>query len=178
MDERDGKGRASQNNAKVKQVFKIDLTNAVDVSNMDGATAALNAVQKKLFVDLVQSLTTAGVTADQIPAKIEGLAFGPDVRQGGATVHTLWVANDNDFLSITTDASGNNIPNPNQLSYSVSRMRTWADQSTFRSRWMDSTSKRTICQPVRMKPGRVAIRNDCLPGQGAAPRTPGAMGWG
>jgi len=115
VDERDGKGRASQNNAKVKQVFKIDLAGAVDVSNMDGATAALNAVPKTLFVDMVLSLTNAGITAANIPAKIEGLAFGPDVCTSGKTVHTLWVANDNDFLSTTTDASGNNIPNPNQF---------------------------------------------------------------
>jgi hypothetical protein len=115
VDERDGKGRASQNNAKVKQVFKIDLTGAVDVSHMDGATAALNAVPKTLFLDLVTSLNTAGITSDMIPAKIEGLAFGPDLHQGGTTIHTLWVANDNDFLSTTTDAAGNTIPNPNQF---------------------------------------------------------------
>src|SRR5215813_5427266 len=35
MDERDGKGRAAGNKAKVKQLFKIDLANAVDVSEMD-----------------------------------------------------------------------------------------------------------------------------------------------
>ena len=115
VDERDGKGRASQNNAKIKQIFKIDLAGAVDVSDMDGATAAMNAVPKTLFADLVTSMTAAGMTAADIPAKIEGLAFGPDVRQGDTTVHTLWVANDNDFLSTTTDAAGNTIPNPNQF---------------------------------------------------------------
>ena len=58
-----------------------------------------------------------GVGADQIPAKIEGLAFGADVlvrAQGstpGMTMHTLWVANDNDFLQ---DYSGPNT-NPNQF---------------------------------------------------------------
>ena len=37
VDERDGKGRGeTSNNAKVKQLFKIDLTDAVDVSAMDG----------------------------------------------------------------------------------------------------------------------------------------------
>jgi hypothetical protein len=115
VDERDGKGRASQNNAKVKQLFKIDLDGAVDVSTMDGTTAATHAVAKTLFLDIVKSLTANGISAGDIPAKIEGVAFGPDVKQGNTTVHTLWIANDNDFLSITTDASGNNIPNPNQF---------------------------------------------------------------
>jgi hypothetical protein len=115
VDERDGKGRASQNNAKIKQLFKIDLNGAVDVSDMDGATAALNAVPKTLFVDVVASLIAGGFTAGDIPAKIEGVAFGPDIRQAGKNVHTLWIANDNDFLNTTTDASNNIIPNPNQF---------------------------------------------------------------
>ncbi len=115
VDERDGKGRASQNNAKVKQLFKIDLNGAVDVSDMDGATAALNAVPKTLFLDVVAALTAGGFTAGDIPAKIEGVAFGPDIRQAGKTVHTLWLANDNDFLATTTDANNNTIPNPNQF---------------------------------------------------------------
>jgi hypothetical protein len=47
VDERDGKGRADQNNAKVKELFKIDLDGAVDVSKMDGTTAANNAVARR-----------------------------------------------------------------------------------------------------------------------------------
>src|SRR5882757_8759206 len=43
VDERDGKGRGNANNAKVKQLFKIDLNRAVDVSDMDGSTAAAHA---------------------------------------------------------------------------------------------------------------------------------------
>lgn len=115
VDERDGKGRGNANNAKVKQFFKIDLSGAVDVSDMDGTTAAMHAVPKTLFVDLVKTLTAAGISAAEIPAKIEGLAFGPDIWQAGAKVHTLWVANDNDFLETTPDANGNPIANPNQF---------------------------------------------------------------
>lgn len=115
VDERDGKGRGDGSNAKIKQLFKIDLSGATDVTNMDGATAALNAVPKTLFVDLVKSMTAAGFTPATIPSKIEGLAFGPDVKQGGTTLHTLWVANDNDFLETATDPSGVTIPNPNQF---------------------------------------------------------------
>ena len=115
VDERDGKGRGDGSNAKIKQLFKIDLAGATDISDMDGATAALNTVPKTVFVDLVKSLTNAGYTTAQIPAKIEGLAFGPDVQVNGSTVHTLWVANDNDFLSTVADPTGAQIDNPNQF---------------------------------------------------------------
>ena len=115
VDERDGNGRANGNDAKTKQLFKIDLTGAVDVSAMDGPTAALNAVGKTLFLNIVQVLTANGIAAGDIPAKIEGLAFGPDVWQGNTLLHTLWVSNDNDFLQTVPDADGNQIPNPNQF---------------------------------------------------------------
>jgi hypothetical protein len=115
VDERDGNGRADANNAKVKQLFKIDLDGAIDVSSMDGTTAATHAVNKTLFLDIVQSLTANGIAAGEIPAKIEGVAFGPDVRQGDKKLHTLWIANDNDFLQTVPDANGNQIDNPNQF---------------------------------------------------------------
>ncbi len=111
VDERDGKGLGDGSKAKVKQIFKIDLANAVDVSSMNGTAAASNAVPKTLFLDVVKALTAAGFTTDQIPAKIEGLAFGPDVSSSGGVMHTLWVANDNDFLQ---DLNGPNT-NPNQF---------------------------------------------------------------
>ena len=81
---------------------------------MDGTTAASNAVAKTPFLDIVKSLAPY-MSAAEIPAKIEGVTFGPDVKQGSTTYHTLWIANDNDFLETTTDASGNTIPNPNQF---------------------------------------------------------------
>jgi hypothetical protein len=115
VDERDGHGRANADKAKVKQLFKIDLNGAVDVSNMDGLTAASHAVNKTLFLDIVQVLTANGISASNIPAKIEGVSFGPDVKQGKTVVHTLWIANDNDFLETVPDSNGNQIPNPNQF---------------------------------------------------------------
>lgn len=115
VDERDGKGRGDGSKAKVKQLFKIDLAGATDIGAMDGTEAATHTVAKTLFVDLVQSLTAVGITADQIPAKIEGITFGPDVKQNGTTLHTLWVANDNDFLSTVPDPNGVSIPNDNQM---------------------------------------------------------------
>jgi hypothetical protein len=72
-------------------------------------------VNKTLFLDIVQLFTSSGISAGTIPAKIEGIPFGADVKVGSKTVHTLWIANDNDFLSTTTDANGKTIPNPNQF---------------------------------------------------------------
>ena len=118
VDERDGHGRANGDKAKVKQLFKINLAGATDVSGMDGTTAATYAVNKVLFLDIVKTLTTLPVdpvAAGNIPAKIEGVAFGPDVELNGTAMHTLWIANDNDFLATVDDGSGNQIPNPNQF---------------------------------------------------------------
>jgi hypothetical protein len=115
VDERDGKGRGDGSNAKIKQLFKIDLSNAVDISDKLGLDAAASAVSKTLFLDLVPLLTNNGIAASNIPAKIEGISFGADVKQGKTTYHTLWIANDNDFLQTVPDPSGNQIDNPNQF---------------------------------------------------------------
>jgi len=111
VDERDGKGLGDDSKAKVKQVFKIDLDGAVDVSKMQGLEASTHPVAKTLFLDIVKILGANGITPDQVPAKIEGLAFGPDVQTKTGTMHTIWVANDNDFLQ---DFDGPNT-NPNQF---------------------------------------------------------------
>src|SRR5262245_11547109 len=119
VDERDGRGReggngGTSNDARVKQLFKIDLANAHDVSNEDGATAAMHAVAKTLFLDVKAVLVANGIPATQIPSKIEGIAFGPDVRLADHTrLHTLWVSNDNDFVLQTADNPP--VPNPNQF---------------------------------------------------------------
>jgi len=110
VDERDGSGLGNGDAAVVKQLFKIDISNATDVSNMDGLTAAKNAVSKTLWLDLVAALNAAGIPSTEIPAKIEGVAFGADVVDNtGNKLHTLWIANDNDFVQ---DYSGPNT-NPN-----------------------------------------------------------------
>ncbi len=119
VDERDGKGREGGSNltsnaAVVKQVFKIDLDGATDITGLDGATAVTYAVNKTLFLDIVNVLTTNKLSATyDIPSKLEGLTFGKDVRMNGKTVHTLWVANDNDFVISTNDMPP--VPNPNEF---------------------------------------------------------------
>ncbi len=111
VDERDGKGLGDGSTAVVKQLFRIDLAGATDVGNLTGSSAdqtALKAaaLKKTLVLDLVNVLTANGIGADQIPSKIEGLAFGEDILLNGMTAHTLFVANDNDFVPGV--AGGNN----------------------------------------------------------------------
>ena len=111
VDERDGKGLGDGSNAAVKKLYKIDLTGAADVSALSGAAnLAPKAVGKTLFLDVVAALTSVGYTTATIPAKLEGVAFGPDVLVSGVMEHTLIVANDNDFL----DTVGG-IANPNRV---------------------------------------------------------------
>ena len=113
VDERDGKGLGDGSSAKFKEIFKIDLNGATDTSNMDGLTAAQHEVPKTLFLNVLSVLEDHGFTATTVPAKLEGLAFGPDVKTAsGTTMHTLWVANDNDFLQ---DYGGVANSNPNQF---------------------------------------------------------------
>src|SRR4029450_4283830 len=102
------KGLGDGSIAKVKQLFKIDLNGAQNIAGKSGDLSAF-AVPKTLFLDLVSKLTLAGIPADRIPAKIEGIAFGQDVTVGDLKRHTLFVVNDNDFT-----ATVGGVPNPNQ----------------------------------------------------------------
>ena len=99
IDERDGKGLGDGTTAVVKQLYKIDLAGATDVSSLTGSVALGNAaVTKTLFLDVVTELNAHGITSANVPAKIEAMAFGPDITDNGALFHTLYVANDNDFI--------------------------------------------------------------------------------
>jgi hypothetical protein len=120
VDERDGKGRGDNGSkAKIKQIFKIDLAGAVDITAIDGLTAATLAVPKSStpLLDVVAVLTAPPLSLDPtlVPSKIEGIALGPDVYNGNTKLHTLWVANDNDFEKTVPDANGNQVDNPNQI---------------------------------------------------------------
>lgn len=87
LDERDGKGLGDDWTAKIKRVFHVDISGAQDVSQTSGASGlAPYAVSKTLFLDVVAVLNAHGIASTNIPAKFEGLAFGPDVRVGGASI--------------------------------------------------------------------------------------------
>lgn len=101
--ERDGKGLGDGSpgsKAVIKQVYKIDLNGATEVSGIaDLRTQPAAAVSKTLFLDIKAALNAKGISDAQIPSKLEGIAFGDDVRVNGQLKHTLYLANDNDFLS-------------------------------------------------------------------------------
>jgi hypothetical protein len=109
--ERDGKGRGDGSSAVVKRLYKIDLAGATDVSGISGQDNLLPfAVPKTLFLDIRAALNAAGIADTQIPAKLEGAAFGADVTVDGVVKHTLYIGNDNDFLAVAPGG----LPNPNQ----------------------------------------------------------------
>jgi DNA-binding beta-propeller fold protein YncE len=115
VDERDGKGLGDDSKAVYKKVYRINLAGAAVVNGMAGdAGLAPYAVTKTLFIDVVQSLSAIGIAVRDIPAKLEGMAFGQDVVIDGVARHTLYISNDNDFIGTVTD-SGHpaGIANPN-----------------------------------------------------------------
>ena len=78
----------------------------------------VDMMQANLLQDKKKSLRIITVSM------IEGLAFGQDVVINGETKHTLFIANDNDFLlviadplndPIDIDPTRGMIPNPNQF---------------------------------------------------------------
>jgi hypothetical protein len=92
--ERDGKGEGKK---KFKQIFRIDLEGATDISKLDalpadGIPAGVTPVRKELFLDLLD--LRFGLDTADFPDKIEGLAFSPDLPDGR---HLLLVTSDNDF---------------------------------------------------------------------------------
>jgi Esterase-like activity of phytase len=128
VDERDGTGMADTplmtdvaSAAIIKKLFLIDLDGAQDVSGVSGDLSGY-AVTKSLFMDVVGKLTAAGINSYFIPSKLEGVAFGQDVVINGVTKHTLYLANDNDFLATIADplkqpgdVTRGTVANPNKI---------------------------------------------------------------
>ena len=130
VDERDGNGLAdtplltdTASAAKVKKLYLIDLAGAVDITALSGSLAAY-AVSKQAapFLDIAAKLVAAGIDPHLIPSKIEGVTFGQDVVMGGVTRHTIFIANDNDFLPMVADPlkqpgdpTRGMVPNPNMF---------------------------------------------------------------
>lgn len=114
--ERDGKGLGDGSNAVVKQVWKVDIAAAADVSGLSGQAALLaKAPTKTLFLDIRAALNAKGISDALIPSKLEGLAFGDDVWVDGVLKHTLYVANDNDFLSLVKLPDGSSVAYDNEF---------------------------------------------------------------
>ena len=109
VDERDGSGLGNGDAAVVKQLYKIDLAGATEISTSTIGSAT-PLVSKTLFLDVLVELNANGIISTLVPAKLEGVAFGPDMVINGVNKHTLFIANDNDFLP-TVDGTNN----PNQF---------------------------------------------------------------
>jgi hypothetical protein len=93
--ERDGQ---KGDKARFKKLFKIDISSASDISAVpvlpqSGLPAGIIAVKKTPFLDFLDP--RFGLRSPDFPAKLEGLAFGPDLPDGR---HLLLVTNDNDFV--------------------------------------------------------------------------------
>jgi hypothetical protein len=95
VDERDGAGVGGDPGTGKKDLYVIDLNNAKDVSNIAKLSTSDPSVSKSEFADVAGLLSAAGIP---VPSKIEGVTFGEDVTLNGQVEHTLWVANDNDFV--------------------------------------------------------------------------------
>ncbi len=118
VDERDSKGLADDSNAAIKKLYRIDLTGAAEVSNISGAAnLAAKAVHKDLFLNIVAALGDKGIQPYDVPAKLEGIAFGQDVVIDGVTKHTLYVSNDNDYTAVVANSHhvGGTADNPNKF---------------------------------------------------------------
>lgn len=86
-----------------KRVYKINLSGATNVTGIslagtDTLPSGVTPVSKSLFLDIADTLQKAG---QKIPEKIEGLAIGPQLKDGS---YAVLVGTDNDF-SITQNSS-------------------------------------------------------------------------
>ena len=117
VDERDSTGLGSGSAAVFKRIFRVDLENASPVDDLSGdASLADHAVDKTPFLDLVEALGDHGISSTEVPSKIEGLSFGPDVVLHGSVRHTLFISSDNDFLDRLVDTTHpQGIDNPSQF---------------------------------------------------------------
>ena len=85
--------------AKFKWITKIDISGATDISGMAALPrteipAGVTPVKKELCINLLDP--KFGLAGPDLPEKIEGLAFGPDLPDGR---HLLLVTSDNDFIA-------------------------------------------------------------------------------
>ncbi len=92
--ERDGKPGTR---GSVKHIYEIDLRAATDISRIDslpatGVPTGLHAVTKRLYIDLLDPKWR--LVGESFPAKIEGIAFGPRLKDGS---RLLLITSDNDF---------------------------------------------------------------------------------
>ena len=78
--------------AVIKKLYKIDLDGASESQHdQRQRQPRAKAVTKALFLDVVAALNSNGIASFDIPAKLEGIAFGQDVTIEGEVPHTLYI---------------------------------------------------------------------------------------
>ncbi|MCI0683521.1 MAG: esterase-like activity of phytase family protein, partial [Gemmataceae bacterium] len=96
--ENDGEGGAA---ARFKKVMRVNLAEASDIGALAslpprGLPQSVKAAVKEPLIDLLDP--RYGLAGESFPAKVEGLAFGPDLPDGRKL---LLVTTDNDFTAET-----------------------------------------------------------------------------
>lgn len=144
---RDGKGLGDGSPAVMKQIWAIDLSKATDANDITGLVADKSTglftgkqlLDRAQMIDLVDMLTKqGGFSVTDIPSKLEGMAFGPDVDG----YHMLYVTNDNDFVPGTagtnrqyairfTDADLANVKFASGLAVGALQMQAVPEPATF-----------------------------------------------
>lgn len=94
--ERDGN---SGSRDSYKRIIRFDLEGATDVSQVqalpaDTLPSGINPGRKSLFIDLLDPAN--GLAGSEMPEKLEGLAFGPNLPDGR---RLLLITSDNDFIA-------------------------------------------------------------------------------
>lgn len=92
--ERDGKGGED---ARTRRVYVVDVDESTDVSNVEslparGLPPGTTALRKRMLLDFLDPKW--GLAGADMPEKIEGMAWGPDLPDGR---RVLIVTTDNDF---------------------------------------------------------------------------------
>jgi hypothetical protein len=79
-------------------IFKIDIARGTDIQNIElpvtGVPRGVTPVSREAFLDMHDP--RFGFKAGEVPVKVEGLSFGPDLPDGS---RLLLVSTDNDFVA-------------------------------------------------------------------------------
>jgi hypothetical protein len=159
VDERDGAGLGdtplltdTASAAGVKKLYLVDLAGAADVTDATGPVdksgkidLSSYAVPKSEFLNIITKLNAIGIDSRLIPSKIEGIAFGQDVLIGNTVKHTIFVANDNDFLGV--------IANPLQLPSDPTRGLAFNPNQFYVFAFADSELPGYVAQQFRGNSG-------------------------
>ncbi len=105
VDERDGKGLADNSRGRGQEDLprQPQERDGSEPAVRQGSARRQGAHQRRCSSTSWPRSPRTATPRPDIPAKLEGITFGPDITANGATRHTLIVSNDNDFLETYVD---------------------------------------------------------------------------